>query len=66
MKSIFNIFFFNKVLMGPVNSTQDLLNSTYCLLKVEMRASKKEKKKKQTQLVKHQSKCILRFLNFFY
>ena len=33
--------------MGPVNSTQDSINSTYCLLKVEMRASKKEKKKKK-------------------
>ena len=33
--------------MGPVNSIQDSLNSTYCLLKVEMRASKKEKKKKE-------------------
>ena len=29
---IFN-FFLNKVLVGPVNSTQDLLNSALCLLK---------------------------------
>ena len=40
------LFFLNKVLVGPVNSAQDPLNSTYCLLKVETRASKKEKKRK--------------------
>ena len=48
---IFNVFFFlNKILMGPVNSAWNLLNSTYCLLKVEMRASGKKKKAGETPI----------------
>ena len=45
--------------MHFVNSTWDLLNCAYCLLKVEMHALKKKRKKKPANAVKCQSKRIL-------
>ena len=46
MNSTVRPIFFNKILMGLMNSARDPLNSAYCLLKSETHASKKEKEKK--------------------
>ena len=41
------IFFFNKVIVGP-------MNSALCLLKAKMRTSKKEKKEEEEENAKRQ------------
>ena len=45
---IFNIFFFlNKVVVGPVNSDEQCVNSDFCLLKKLKRVRRKKRKKEK-------------------
>ena len=47
MRPIFNIFFLNKVVVGPVNSDEQCVNSDFCLLKKLKRVRRKKRKKEK-------------------
>ena len=47
MRPIFNIFFLNKVIVGPVNSDEQCVNSDFCLLKKLKRVRRKKRKKEK-------------------
>ena len=54
MGPIFNIFFLNKVTMGPMNSVVTIVNSKFCLPKTREWKKRKEKKKEENSEMKTQ------------